>query len=44
MLSGIYTPTEGLITFWDKKGKPRNINKMNPAELNKIGVAMPFHH
>lgn len=44
MLSGIYTPTEGLITFWDKKGKPRNINKMNPAELNKIGVARTFQN
>ena len=44
MLSGIYTPTEGQITFWDKKGKAININKKNPHQLNKLGIARTFQN
>jgi branched-chain amino acid transport system ATP-binding protein len=44
MLSGIYTPTSGLITFWDKKGKARVINKMRPSQLNKLGIARTFQN
>lgn len=44
MLSGIYTPTEGQIVFWDKKGKARNINKMSPHQLNRLGIARTFQN
>lgn len=44
MFSGIYTPTEGQITFWDKKGKAVNINKMKPHQLNRLGIARTFQN
>ena len=44
MLSGIYTPTEGQIVFWDKKGKARNINTMSPHQLNRLGIARTFQN
>ena len=31
MISGIYTPTSGQLSFGDKNGKVRIINKMKPA-------------
>ena len=44
MLSGVYTPTEGQITFWDRKGRVHIVNKKTPAELNKIGIARTFQN
>jgi len=44
MVSGIYAPTEGTITFWDKKSKNHNIGKTSPAELNHIGIARTFQN
>lgn len=44
MISGIYTPTSGQLSFWDKNGKVRIINKMKPAELNTIGIARTFQN
>lgn len=44
MLSGVYTPTSGEILFWDRKGKPSIINKKNPAQLNKLGIARTFQN
>lgn len=44
MLSGVYTPTEGQINFWDKKGKSCVINKMNPAEHCRLGIARTFQN
>jgi len=44
MISGIYTPTSGQLSFWDKNGKVRIINKMKPAELNAIGIARTFQN
>jgi branched-chain amino acid transport system ATP-binding protein len=44
MLSGIYTPTEGEITFWDRHGKIHSVGKMSPARLNRIGVARTFQN
>lgn len=44
MLSGIYTPTEGQITFWDKNDKAVIINKKSPAVLNKLGIARTFQN
>ena len=44
MVSGIYTPTEGEITFWDKWGKTQHVGKKSPAVLNHIGIARTFQN
>ncbi len=44
MLSGIYTPTSGQISFWDRNGKVHVTNKMNPAQLNRLGIARTFQN
>ena len=44
MLSGVYTPTSGQLSFWDKDGRVHVINKMSPAQLNKIGIARTFQN
>jgi len=44
MVSGIYAPSEGEISFWDKKGKVHNIWKTSPAALNHIGIARTFQN
>lgn len=44
MVSGIYTPTSGQMTFWDRDGKVHIINKAGPAKLNKIGIARTFQN
>ncbi|MBQ9626818.1 MAG: ABC transporter ATP-binding protein, partial [Treponema sp.] len=44
MLSGVYTPTEGQINYWDRRGKARVINKFNPAEHCRLGIARTFQN
>ncbi len=44
MLSGVYTPTEGQINFWDKSGKVRVMNKVNPAGHSRMGIARTFQN
>jgi len=44
MLSGVYTPTFGQITFWDRDNKVHVINKKSPAQLNKMGIARTFQN
>ena len=44
MISGIYTPTEGEISFWDRRGKVHSIGKTNPAALNRLGIARTFQN
>ena len=44
MVSGIYTPTEGEINFWDNRGRVHQAGKMNPATLNRIGIARTFQN
>lgn len=44
MVSGIYTPTSGQICFWDKDDKVHNINKFDPARLNRLGIARTFQN
>ena len=44
MLSGVYTPTSGQITYTDKNDKLHIVNKMSPAQLNKIGIARTFQN
>lgn len=44
MVSGIYTPTSGQISFWDKDDKVHVVNKFGPAQLNKLGIARTFQN
>lgn len=44
MLSGIYKPTSGTITFLAKDGKLQVINKKTPAQLNHLGIARTFQN
>ena len=44
MVSGIYAPTEGEITFWDSRGRVNSIGKTSPATLNRIGIARTFQN
>jgi len=44
MVSGIYAPTEGEISFWDTSGKVHNIGTTSPAELNHMGIARTFQN
>lgn len=44
MLSGVYKPTEGTITFVDRDGKLSVISGRNPAQLNRIGIARTFQN
>jgi branched-chain amino acid transport system ATP-binding protein len=44
MISGIYPPTEGDISFWDSRGRIHNIGRTSPAALNRIGIARTFQN
>jgi len=44
MISGIYAPTEGEITFWDSNGRTQLIGKKSPATLNHMGIARTFQN
>lgn len=44
MVSGIYTPTSGQISYWDKNDKVHVINKFSPDQLNRLGVARTFQN
>ena len=44
MLSGVYTPTSGQIIYTDRKNRVHIVNKMSPAQLNKIGIARTFQN
>ena len=44
MLSGVYKPTEGTITFVDRNGKLQVSSGRSPAELNRIGIARTFQN
>jgi branched-chain amino acid transport system ATP-binding protein len=44
MLSGIYAPTGGEITFWDRRGKLHQVGKMVPSALNRAGISRTFQN
>ncbi len=44
MLSGVYKPTEGEISFWTEKGRVYRAGKMSPNKLNEIGIARTFQN
>jgi branched-chain amino acid transport system ATP-binding protein len=44
MISGVYAPTEGEISFWDGRGKIHPVGNMSPASLNKAGIARTFQN
>jgi len=44
MISGIYAPTEGQISFWDSRGRIHLIGKTSPAALNRMGISRTFQN
>ncbi len=44
MLSGIYTPTEGKISFFDKRDTQYFAHKLPPSKLNQIGISRTFQN
>ncbi|HQC26219.1 MAG TPA: ABC transporter ATP-binding protein [Treponemataceae bacterium] len=44
MLTGIYTPTEGEISYWDERSRIHSVGKKQPAVLNKVGIARTFQN
>jgi branched-chain amino acid transport system ATP-binding protein len=44
MLSGIYAPTAGKISFWDRDGNTHAIGKKSPAQLNRLGISRTFQN
>ena len=44
MLSGIYTPSGGEIEFRDRSGNTHLAGTLNPAKINRIGIARTFQN
>jgi branched-chain amino acid transport system ATP-binding protein len=44
ILSGVYTPTEGTISYWDRRGKAYQLGNLAPATLNHIGISRTFQN
>jgi branched-chain amino acid transport system ATP-binding protein len=44
ILSGIYPPTVGDIIFWDKMRRSHKLGRLNPAKLNRLGIARTFQN
>jgi branched-chain amino acid transport system ATP-binding protein len=44
MLSGVYTPTEGSVSYWDRQGKAHEVGKKPPSTLNRIGISRTFQN
>jgi branched-chain amino acid transport system ATP-binding protein len=44
MLSGVYAPTEGNISFWDRHGRAYQLGKITPSTLNHIGISRTFQN
>ena len=44
MLSGIYAPSAGEIEFRDRRGSTHLAARLNPAKLNRIGLARTFQN
>jgi branched-chain amino acid transport system ATP-binding protein len=44
MVSGIYTPTEGEMVFWDRWGKKQQLAGKAPTALNNMGIARTFQN
>ncbi len=44
MLSGVYKPTEGTITFVDRNGNLLVASGKTPADLNRMGIARTFQN
>ena len=44
ILSGVYAPTEGDISFWDRCAKVYQLGKIAPSTLNHIGISRTFQN
>jgi branched-chain amino acid transport system ATP-binding protein len=44
ILSGVYAPTAGEVTFWDRTNRAHKLGRLSPAKLNHIGIARTFQN
>ncbi|MDR2370889.1 MAG: ABC transporter ATP-binding protein [Treponema sp.] len=44
MLSGIYSPSGGSISYMDRNGKIRETGSLRPAVLNRMGISRTFQN
>ncbi|MDR2158935.1 MAG: ABC transporter ATP-binding protein [Treponema sp.] len=44
MLSGIYTPSAGIISYWGKNGKTWELGTLSSAKLNRLGISRTFQN
>jgi branched-chain amino acid transport system ATP-binding protein len=44
ILSGVYAPTSGEITFWDRANRTHTLGHLSPAKLNRAGIARTFQN
>jgi branched-chain amino acid transport system ATP-binding protein len=44
MLSGVYAPSSGDISFWDRHGRTHQIGRLAPSRLNHIGISRTFQN
>lgn len=44
MLSGIYAPTSGDISFWNREGAVYSLNKKKQAEISRLGISRTFQN
>ena len=44
LFSGIYTPTSGEISFWDKEGAVHSLNKKKQADISRLGISRTFQN
>jgi branched-chain amino acid transport system ATP-binding protein len=44
MLSGIFAPTAGGITFWDRQNTEKSLGAASPSTLNRMGIARTFQN
>jgi branched-chain amino acid transport system ATP-binding protein len=44
ILSGVYAPSSGEITFLDKTNRAHRLGALTPAKLNRIGIARTFQN
>jgi branched-chain amino acid transport system ATP-binding protein len=44
ILSGVYAPSSGEITFWDRANHAHRLGSLAPSSLNLIGIARTFQN
>jgi branched-chain amino acid transport system ATP-binding protein len=44
LLSGVYPPTQGSISYWDRQGRVHTVGKQPPSALNRAGISRTFQN